>query len=187
MATACLGLHNTYLCYTACGTDYYFAYIILPERCSNVCTGVQHSYLIYSWLHRYCTHSSVHRLYHIASHKFSSWPACMMLSYAIKMLLKQIEKSVFEHRNLAGRLSHGVNLVTQYSLPCPFLQITLYFQSISKFNSLLMEIITPHIYIYIYTYKATSCTSCHETSVRPPTSSPRIITIAVGLLQVRGC
>ena len=48
MATAGLGLHNTYLCYTACGTDYYFAYVILPERCSNVCTGVQHSYLIYS-------------------------------------------------------------------------------------------------------------------------------------------
>ena len=49
MATACLGLHNTYLWYTACSTDYYFAYVILPERCSNVCTGVQHSYLIYSW------------------------------------------------------------------------------------------------------------------------------------------
>ena len=49
MATACLGLHNTYLCYTVCGTDYYFAYVILPECCSNVCTGVQHSNLIYSW------------------------------------------------------------------------------------------------------------------------------------------
>ena len=48
MATACLGLHNTYLRYTACGTDYYFSYVILPERCSNICMGVQHSYLIYS-------------------------------------------------------------------------------------------------------------------------------------------
>ena len=44
-----LHVYNTYLCYTACGTDYYFAYVILPERCSNICTGVQHSYLIYSW------------------------------------------------------------------------------------------------------------------------------------------
>ena len=78
-------------------------------------------------LHRYCTRSSVHRLYNIASSALGQHG--MMLSYAIKMLLKQIEKSVFEHWNLAGRLSHGVNLVTQYSLPCPFLQITLYFQS----------------------------------------------------------
>ena len=41
-----LGLYNTCLCYSACGTDYYFAYVILLERCSN--KGVQHSYLIYS-------------------------------------------------------------------------------------------------------------------------------------------
>ena len=35
-----LGLHNTYFCYAACGADYYFAQVILPEHCSNICMGV---------------------------------------------------------------------------------------------------------------------------------------------------
>ena len=38
----------TYLSYM---TDCHFAYVILPECCCSVCTVVQHSYLIYSWLH----------------------------------------------------------------------------------------------------------------------------------------
>ena len=62
----------------------------------------------------------------------------------------------------------GCLMVSTNSLPCPFLQITLYFQSCTytclttitqvrdlKFNSLLMEIIAPQTYkynIYIFIY-----------------------------------
>ena len=35
-------------------TDSQFVYVILPERCYCVCTGVQHSYLIYSWYWVWC-------------------------------------------------------------------------------------------------------------------------------------
>ena len=48
MATTGLSLHNTYLSYTAWGTDYYFACVILPKRYTGFCMGVQHPYLIYS-------------------------------------------------------------------------------------------------------------------------------------------
>ena len=59
----------------------------------------------------------------------------------------------------------GCLMVSTNSLPCLFLQITLYFQNCTytclttithvrdlKFNSLLMEIITPQTYKYIYIY-----------------------------------
>ena len=40
-------LHCTHLSYM---TDCRFAHVILPERYCNICTVVQHSHLIYSWL-----------------------------------------------------------------------------------------------------------------------------------------